>query len=161
MSNANNSNKIEYINKNNNIPTLPPHPIETPPRQPGEPSALEKLAAFAASIAAEDRLSQDRLLGERRVNDDTSDSGYTDSECDDDGDDDDDDAEDNVDYRRNNHDFFTPNLPFRMRTASLPAAIEGQKAAEVAQAILQKMWSATVTRRSTNCLVTPKLPLDN
>ncbi|CAD6994590.1 unnamed protein product [Ceratitis capitata] len=140
--------KDEYINKDNNIPTLPPHRIVSAPRAPGEPSALQRLAAFAAAVTAENR-----LMGKRKFDDDSdSDSCYGDSDFDDD--------DYNDDYY-DDYDFFGSSLPYRMRTTSLPAAIEGQKTAEIAQAMLRKLWTPNVSRGSINSLASSNLSLDN
>lgn len=110
------------------VAILPPQPYEMTPPKPGEPSALQRLAALAAAAVAHDRAINDS------DSDSESDSDYCDSNT----------ATDDSDVS----DFVAFSLPFRIRRSSLPAALEGQKLAEVAKFAVRKIWSRRLANRS-------------
>lgn len=116
----------KIANNQARVAILPTQPYEITPLNPGEPSALQRLAALAAAAAAHDR-------------DDDSDSN---SEFDSDY------SNSNTDSDIDDSDFVTFSLPFRMRRSSLPAALEGQKLSEVAKSAVRKIWSRRMANRS-------------
>uniref|UniRef100_A0A0K8VK75 Uncharacterized protein n=1 Tax=Bactrocera latifrons TaxID=174628 RepID=A0A0K8VK75_BACLA len=81
--------------------------------------ALQCLADLAAAIAAEDLI-------------DNSDSDY----------------DDESDTESDDSDYFSIDIPFRARRASLPAVIEAQKVTEAATAAMRKLWTQRMARRS-------------
>uniref|UniRef100_A0A0K8U2U2 Uncharacterized protein n=1 Tax=Bactrocera latifrons TaxID=174628 RepID=A0A0K8U2U2_BACLA len=109
---------------------LPPQPYEITPPNPGEPTALQRLAALSAAAVAHDREND-------RESDSESDSAYSASDDSTDSDTDIDDS-----------DFVTFSLPFRARCSTLPTALEGRKLAEVAKSAVRKMWSRRIRNRS-------------
>uniref|UniRef100_A0A034WLQ5 Uncharacterized protein n=1 Tax=Bactrocera dorsalis TaxID=27457 RepID=A0A034WLQ5_BACDO len=109
---------------------LPPQPYEVTPPKPGEPSALQRLAALSAAAVAHDREND-------KESDSESDSAYCDS-----------DSDGNSDTDIDDSDFVTFSLPFRARSSTLPTALEGRKLAEVAKSAVRKMWSRRLRNRS-------------